>query len=198
MEIRGKSPTKYEREYLIRMERPIPETHIPSNEIFIVEDDPLISDLLCMVFRSEGYRATSFSDGGTFKAVARQRAPACIILDVCMPGRSGLELLKDIDARNYSAPIIIMSGMASTLIAVEAVKNGAIDIIEKPFALDGLVTRVREVTDAWMRQGTATNILKSPSMKFPDCQRLTRREPRGRTRCGRMASRSDMASRSIA
>jgi DNA-binding NtrC family response regulator len=152
MEIRGKSPTAYEREYLISMESPIPETHIPTDEIFIVEDDPLISDLLCMAFRSEGYRATSFSDGETFKTVARQRAPACIILDVCMPGRSGLELLKDIDARNYSAPIITMSGMASTSIAVEAVKNGVIDIIETPFALDGLVTRVREVTDAWMRR----------------------------------------------
>jgi two-component system, LuxR family, response regulator FixJ len=165
--MRGKPPTKCEREY-IRKESPIPQTHIPSDEIFIVDDDPLISDLLCMVLRSEGFRVTSFGEGETFYKVARQRAPTCIILDVFMPGRSGLELLKDIDARNYPAPVIIMSGMASISIAVEAVKNGASDIIEKPFPLDGIVTRVREVIDAWMLRRTATNISEIPSMEFPD------------------------------
>ena len=136
----------------------------------------MISDLLNMAFSSEGYRVTSFSDGEAFNTVARLRAPACIILDVFMPGRSGLDILKDINAHNYAAPIIVMSGMANISIAVEAVKNGASDLIEKPFALKTIVARVREVTDAWMRQRAIDNNSEIPSMEFPGCQRLTQRE----------------------
>jgi two-component system, LuxR family, response regulator FixJ len=88
------------------------ETHVSSDEIFIVDDDPMVNDLLTMTFRSEGYRVTSFSDGERFNAVARLRVPACIILDVFMPGRSGLDILKEINAHNYAAPIIVMSGNA--------------------------------------------------------------------------------------
>jgi two-component system response regulator FixJ len=152
------------------------ELHISSDEIFVVDDDPTISDLLNMAFSSEGYRVTSFSDGEEFNAVARLRAPACIILDVFMPGRSGLDILKDINAHNYAAPIIVMSGMASISIAVDAVKNGAFDIIEKPFTLESIVARVREVTDVWTRRRAIGHNSEIPSMEFPGCQRLTQRE----------------------
>jgi two-component system response regulator FixJ len=153
-----------------------PETHISSDEIFIVDDDPIVSDLLDMAFRFEGYRVTTFSDGERFTAVARSRAPACIILDVFMPGRSGLDILKDINAHYYAAPIIVISGNVSIAMAVEAIKNGAFDIIEKPFALDAVVARVREVTDAWMRRRTTGNNSEILLMEFPGCQRLTQRE----------------------
>ncbi|MEA2938561.1 MAG: hypothetical protein QOC56_2065 [Alphaproteobacteria bacterium] len=153
-------------------------THSSSHEdeIFIVDDDPMICDLLDLAFRSEGYRVTSFTDGAAFNAVARSRAPACIILDVFMPGRSGLELLKDIDAHNYGAPIIVMSGKASIPMAVEAVKEGAFDIIEKPFALDAIVARVRGITDAWSRRQANGSGAETTPMEFPGCQKLTRRE----------------------
>ena len=153
-----------------------PETQIPSAEIFIVDDDPMVSDLLKTVFSSEGYRVTSFNEGVSFCAVARQRSPNCIILDVCLPGRSGLEILTDLDAHNYSAPIIIMSGMASISMAVEAIRNGAFDIIEKPFAIEGIVSRVRAATDAWARRRTRTKSSEFQSMGFPSCPRLTQRE----------------------
>jgi two-component system response regulator FixJ len=155
---------------------PMSETHIASAEIFIVDDDPIVSDLLDMAFRSEGYRVTSFRDGEAFNAVARLRAPACIVLDIFMPGRSGLDILKDIDAPNYAAPVIVMSGNTSIPVAVEAVRNGAFDIIEKPFALETIVARVREVIDAWMRRRTTGNKSEFLSMEFPGCERLTRRE----------------------
>jgi FixJ family two-component response regulator len=157
-------------------ESPVPETHIPSDEIFIVDDDPMLTDLLNMVFRFEGYRVTSFNDGETFGTVARQRAPTCIMLDLCMPGRSGLEILKDIDAHNYSAPIIIMSGIASSSMAVDAVRNGASSIIEKPFSIEAIVMRVRKVTEAWQRGRTTTKTSELLAGKFPGGQRLTQRE----------------------
>jgi FixJ family two-component response regulator len=70
-------------------------------EVFIVDDDPTVRDLLSEVLSQAGYRAISFVDGASFIIAARERIPACVILDIYMPGRSGLEILKDIDAPNY-------------------------------------------------------------------------------------------------
>ena len=96
-----------------------------------------------MTFASEGYQVTTFTDGEEFNTVVRSRPPpACITLDFFMPGRSGLDILKDIHACGYAAPVIVMSGMAGTPMAVEAIKNGAFDFIEKPFAIGVLVERV--------------------------------------------------------
>jgi FixJ family two-component response regulator len=149
------------------------EPRTPGDEIFIVDDDPMISDLLQMVFSDDGFRVTTFNDGKSFSAAARSRAPACIILDVYMPDRSGLDILKDIDAHNYTAPIVVMSGKATIAMAVDAVKNGAFDIIEKPFTPGAIVARVRAVTDAWRRDRTnGENLAK----KFPGGECLTSRE----------------------
>jgi two-component system, LuxR family, response regulator FixJ len=145
-------------------------------EIFIVDDDPMIGDLLNGVFSSEGYRVTTFGDGDAFIAVARSRVPpACLIIDFLMPGRSGLDILQDIDAHNYAAPVIVMSGMGGIPMAIEAIKNGAFDFLEKPFALDAVVERVRYVIVAWMRH-RMIGISENLETKFPNCQPLTLRE----------------------
>ena len=152
------------------------ETSITADELFIVDDDPLINDLLYMTFRSEGYRVTTFSDAETFTASALHRTPICVILDICMPRRSGLEILEDIGGHNYPAPIIIMSGIVSVSIAVEAVKSGAFTIIEKPFSIETIVTQVRKVIDAWTRDRTISNDSESLVREFSGRERLTRRE----------------------
>jgi two-component system, LuxR family, response regulator FixJ len=145
----------------------------PSDEVFVVDDDPMVGELLQMTLSSDGFRATTFSDGESFIAVARRRVPACIILDVYMPGRSGLDILKDLDAHNYAAPIIVMSGKATIAIAVDAVKSGAFDIIEKPFSPDAIVARVRAVTRAWTRhRAHGRNLAKD----FSGSECLTSRE----------------------
>jgi two-component system response regulator FixJ len=146
-------------------------------EIFVVDDDPMIGDLLNEAFSSEGYQVTTFSDGEIFKIVAQTRAPpACIILDFIMPGRSGLDILKDIDAHNYAAPIIVMSGMAGIPMAVEAIKSGAFDFIEKPFALGAIVGLVREVIIARTRHRMTGNNCESLRAKLSGGQPLTLRE----------------------
>jgi two-component system, LuxR family, response regulator FixJ len=121
----------------------------PGAEIFIVDDEPMIGDLLNGVFSSEGYRVTTFSDGEAFNAVTRSRAPpACVVLDFLMPRRSGLDILRDVNAHNYAAPIVIMSGIVSVPMAVEAIRSGAFDVIEKPFAIGRIVKCVRGAIDA--------------------------------------------------
>src|SRR5258708_38547896 len=72
----------------------------PSREIFIVDDDPMVRDVLSEVFAQAGYRAISFVDGASFVTAARERVPACVILDIYMAGRSRLEILKGIAAPN--------------------------------------------------------------------------------------------------
>jgi len=146
-------------------------------EIFIVDDEPIIGDLLNEVFSSEGYQVTAFSDGEAFNAVARSRAPpACVVLDFLMPRRSGLDVLRDIDAHNYAAPIVVMSGIASIPMAVEAIKSGAFDIIEKPFAIGAIVKCVRDAIVASMRQRMTTNNYKNLWTNGSGDRRLTPRE----------------------
>jgi two-component system, LuxR family, response regulator FixJ len=145
-------------------------------EVFIVDDDPTVRDVVSEVFAQAGYRAISFVDGASFVAAARERIPACVILDIYMPGRSGLEILKDLDAPNYPAPIFIASGRGDIPSAVEAIKNGAFDFIEKRMDADTLVARVADAIKAQsqLRQNGNGSEILSPA--FPGCDLLTRRE----------------------
>jgi FixJ family two-component response regulator len=146
-------------------------------ELFIVDDDPMICDLLGVTFNSEGYQVKTFIDGEEFNRVARSRTPpACVILDFLMPGRSGPDILKEIHAPSYAAPIIVMSGMAGIPMAVEAIKSGAFDFIEKPFALRALVDRVSDAIAAWARHRMDGNNSVRLRTKFSGCPPLTPRE----------------------
>ena len=88
------------------------EQHFNGSEIFVVDDDETMRDTLSAVFAPEGCRVTCFAEGQSFLVAARARTPACILLDVNMPGRSGLDMLRELDAPHYPAPILIVSGAA--------------------------------------------------------------------------------------
>jgi two-component system response regulator FixJ len=148
----------------------------PGDEIFIVDDDPTVRDVLSEVFTQAGYRVVSFVDGESFIAVARERTPACIILDIYMPGRSGLELLKELDAPHYPAPILVASGSGDIPSAVEAIKLGAFDFIEKRLDAATLVGRVRVAIQARSLLRPNHNGAEAPSPAFPGFDLLTRRE----------------------
>jgi two-component system, LuxR family, response regulator FixJ len=147
-----------------------------SGAIFVVDDDPLVLNALSVVLSREGYQVTGFGEGASFLAAAKARTPACIILDVQMPGQSGLDILKELNAQQYPAPIFIISGVGDIPMAVEAIKNGALDFIEKPFDATTVVTRVREAIEAWARRaqrGADTEVL---SKTFSGHDLLTARE----------------------
>ena len=148
-----------------------------SGEIFIVDDDPLIVNALTAVLSREGYQVSGFGEGKSFLAAAKSRTPTCVILDVQMPGQSGLDILKELNAQHYPAPIFIISGIGDIPMAVEAIKNGALDFIEKPLDAATVVTRVREAVEAWARRsqraGASGDIL---SKSFPGHDLLTSRE----------------------
>ena len=109
-------------------------------------------DTLSAVFAPEGCRVTCFAEGQSFLIAARARTPSCILLDVNMPGRSGLDMLRELDAPHYPAPILIVSGQGDVPTAVNAIKGGALDFIEKPIEAAAVIARVREALMAWPRR----------------------------------------------
>jgi two-component system, LuxR family, response regulator FixJ len=147
-----------------------------NGEIYIVDDDPSVLDALSVVFNLEGYQVSGYAEGASFLAAARAHTPACVILDVHMPGRSGLDILKELNAQQYGAPIFIISGQGDIPMAVEAIKNGALDFIEKPFDANTVVTRVREAIEAWERRKASGNSGGVASIPFPGRDMLTPRE----------------------
>ncbi|HEY9214122.1 MAG TPA: response regulator [Ancylobacter sp.] len=144
-------------------------------EIFVVDDDPAVRDALSLVLSLEGYHVRGFSDGAAFLSVARGHVPACIVLDVHMPGRSGLDILKELEADRYPAPIFVISGQGDIPMAVDAIRHGALDFIEKPFDADTVVERVRDAIDAHRRRGS-TEPSDLLTAHFPGHDLLTPRE----------------------
>jgi FixJ family two-component response regulator len=116
--------------------------------VCVVDDDETIRELLSAVFDADGFLVESYEDGGAFLAQHPSTPPACVLLDVLMPGKSGLEVLKELNARGASSPVIMISGSADIPMAVDAIKHGALDFIEKPFDPETIVRRVREALSA--------------------------------------------------
>jgi FixJ family two-component response regulator len=143
------------------------------HEIFIVDDDEGVRDSLAMALFVEGYRVATFPDGASFISTARSRSPACVLLDIYMPVKSGLATLKELDARNYPGPVLIMSGRGDIATAVEAIREGAYGFVEKRLGTTAMIARVRETIDGWAPPRTSNS---DRSDTFPGCERLTQRE----------------------
>lgn len=150
------------------------EQQLSGTEIFVVDDDEAMRDTFAALFTPEGCRVTCFAEGQSFLVAARARTPACILLDVNMPGRSGLDMLRELDAPHYPAPILIVSGQRDVPTAVNAIKGGALDFIEKPIEIATVVARVREAILAWTRRSANGN------GQMPEVKGLEQLTPRER------------------
>jgi FixJ family two-component response regulator len=119
--------------------------------VFIVDDDKSVSDALALLLRLEGFATQGFGDGRAFLEAVRLKAPACVILDLQLPGYSGLEVLRDLAEMRFGPPVIVMSGHSDIPTAVTAMKRGALDFLEKPFAASVMADMVREAVLAYRR-----------------------------------------------
>jgi FixJ family two-component response regulator len=145
-------------------------------EIFVVDDDPAVRDTLSMVLTAAGYQVICFADGAALLSVARTRTPACILLDVHIPGKSGLDILRELHGEEYPAPIFMISGQGDIAMAVSAIKNGALDFIEKPFRGSEIVSRLDEAIKAFTKRQTESSASRIATLHFPGREPLTRRE----------------------
>ena len=147
-----------------------------TSDLFIVDDDAMMREALSVVFTLAGYRVSVFADAETFLAATRTRAPACVLLDLHLPDKSGIAVLKELNAHCFPAPIFIVTGDGDVSSAVEAVKNGAFDYLVKPLDARVIVARVGDaVATSAGRNGNA-NVRSNPAIDFPGRTLLTPRE----------------------
>ena len=115
--------------------------------VFIVDDDADLRESLGWLLESAGLRFRGYATANEFLDEYKSEEPGCLLLDVRMPGLSGLDLQEELRRNGVPPPIIIMSGHARVPMAVRALTGGAIDFIQKPFKDQALLERVRRAIE---------------------------------------------------
>ena len=110
--------------------------------VFAVDDDASMREALSRLFRSTGMRAQIFASAEDFLAIKRPDAPACLVLDVRLPGLSGLELQREL--ADVAIPIIFITGHGDIPMSVEAMKAGAVEFLTKPFRDQALLDAIHQ------------------------------------------------------
>lgn len=118
------------------------ETETTQPMVFIVDDDEAMRDSIHWLLDSVNLRDGMFSCANDFLAAVKPVHEGCILLDVRMPGMSGMELLEKLKTLGIAMPVIILTGHGDVPMAVRALKNGAFDFIQKPFNGQELLDRI--------------------------------------------------------
>jgi len=112
--------------------------------VYVVEDDEALRSLLRALAQSIGLTCRTFPSANKFLEQYDPRQPGCLVLDVFMPGMSGLELQDELNRRGAVIPVIFITGHADVASAVAAVRHGAFNYLQKPFSNSELIATVRE------------------------------------------------------
>ncbi len=115
----------------------------PAACVFIVDDDEAVRSSVRFLIRSVGLQAQVYPSAQNFLAGYDPRHPGCLLLDVRMPGMSGLELQQELNRRGATIPVVFISGHGDVPMAVEAMQQGAFDFLQKPFRDQDLLDRVQ-------------------------------------------------------
>ncbi|HEX6979499.1 MAG TPA: response regulator FixJ [Alphaproteobacteria bacterium] len=127
--------------------------------VFVVDDDEAVRDSLALLLETAGYRVQAFESGRAFLETASSLPFGCAVIDVRMPDIDGLELQDALRARGIEMPVIIMTGHADVPMAVRAMRAGAVDFVEKPFADHVILDSVaRALTQAREKQREVSEV----------------------------------------
>lgn len=127
--------------------------------VHVVDDDELMRRSIDDLLRSVGYAVRLYGRAEDFLAAELSDGPGCVIVDVRMPGPSGLELQTSLTERSNRLPIILMSGHGDIRMSVQAMKAGAIDFIEKPFRDQDMLEAVAAAIRTWRPADGTPDIL---------------------------------------
>jgi FixJ family two-component response regulator len=111
--------------------------------VYIVDDDAAVRDSLSVLLESKGYAVRSFRSAPEFLTIAPSLLLGCLIVDIRMPEMDGLELQQHLIDHSLDFPLIVITGHGDVPLAVRTMKAGAVDFIEKPFALEAILSSLR-------------------------------------------------------
>jgi two-component system response regulator FixJ len=134
----------------------------PEPVIYVVDDDEAVRQSLEFLLKTAGMKVRGFDSAKSFLAVLPEVGSGCIITDVRMPDVTGIDLLRKVKESGIDIPVIVITGHGDIALAVEAMKIGAVDFLEKPFDDDALLDAVRasltRTADTALRNAELTEI----------------------------------------
>ena len=147
----------------------MPGNMLSKGEVFVIDTDAACREQLSTALQQSAYDVICFADGASLLSEAKARMPACVLLEL-PSDRSGLDVLKRLREENCMAPVLVTSADGSIAMAVDAIRSGAADFIEKPFRTHDVVGRIDAAIDEFARADT------SPQGWLPGCEPLRPRE----------------------
>lgn len=141
--------------------------------VFIVDDDEAVRDSLRLLLKSIGLPVRTFASAQEFLPGYEARQPGCLVLDIRMPGMSGLELQQQLNMRGATIPVVFITGHGDIPMAVEAMQHGAFDFLQKPFRDQDLIDRVQRALE---RDATIRAQLRTTDRIRENLASLTPRE----------------------
>jgi FixJ family two-component response regulator len=130
------------------------DTGVETALVFIVDDEEAVRDSIALLLRSVGIHSRTFGDPREFLDSYRSEQRGCLVLDIRMPRMGGMEVQQELNRRGWSIPVIFVTGHGDVPMAVEAMRAGAVDFLQKPFKDDELIRRVQKALeqDAQLRE----------------------------------------------
>ncbi|MCR8915160.1 response regulator [Marinobacter panjinensis] len=110
--------------------------------VYVVEDDEAVRDSLELLLKSDGKPVSTYENANTFLKDYSEKMAGCIVLDIRMPGMDGMELQKKLNEKHSILPIIFVTGHGDVPMAVDAMKEGAVDFIQKPYREEALLQKI--------------------------------------------------------
>ncbi len=135
-----------------------------SAKICVVDDDEAVRDSLRLLLQMSGYSVETFESATTFLSAKTHESYDCVITDIRMPDMDGLELQREIKRLGLDVPLVVMTGHGDVPLAVRAMKSGAVDFLEKPFAEEMLLDSIKTALSA-----------KNPSRQNPESEKIQAR-----------------------
>jgi FixJ family two-component response regulator len=119
----------------------------PAASVFVVDDDPSVRKSLTRLIEAAGYTVEAFASAREFLDAAPASGPCCLVLDIRMPGITGLDLQKTLAQAVHRIPVVFITGHGDVPTTVQAMKAGAIDFLAKPFAASDLLDAIRHAVE---------------------------------------------------
>jgi two-component system, LuxR family, response regulator FixJ len=142
---------------------------LSKGEVFVIDTDAASREQLSTALQQSAYDVICFADSASLLSEAKARMPACVLLDM-PPDSSGLDMLRQLREENCMAPVLVTSANGSIAMAVDAMKSGATDFIEKPFCTLDIVERIDAAIDELVQPDSGRH------RWVPGCDPLTARE----------------------